>query len=92
MKNLFLLLLLSLILFGCFKPDSDFNLKKYEYSQGDALVYENLSQYNKNSKWEIVNMNGEVVQVFKGTNPNLVTGINLPDGVYTLKLMSYRWR
>lgn len=90
MKNYFLLLVLSFFLFGCFKPESEFNLKKYEYAQGEALVYENLSQNNKNSQWEILDNNGDVMQYFDGANPNLVTGITLPDGVYTIKLTSYR--
>lgn len=90
MRNYFLLLALPFFIFGCWKPDSEFNLKKHEYAQGEALIYENLSQNDKNSKWEILNENGAVVQSFEGANPNIVTGITLPDGVYTIKLTSYR--
>ncbi|PWH86610.1 hypothetical protein [Brumimicrobium oceani] len=90
MKKYCLLFLLPLFLFACLKPKSEFNLKKYEYAQGEALIYENLSKNNKNSKWTILNNAGDELQYFEGANPNIVTGITLPDGVYTVRLNSHR--
>lgn len=74
---------------GCKKPESNYILNQYEYSAGDMLLVENLSINNKETKWEVVSPNNEVIQTSGLKHPSLILGIMYPDGQYTLKLTSY---
>ncbi|MFK7785218.1 MAG: hypothetical protein AB8B56_08880 [Crocinitomicaceae bacterium] len=85
--TLFLILFLTV---GCKKqPTSEFKLIKYEYSQGEAIEYENYSIDDESSKWEIINLDGNVSQEFEGAHPTMITNILYPDGIYTIRLTTY---
>ncbi|MGM0479836.1 MAG: hypothetical protein ACQERC_11485 [Bacteroidota bacterium] len=74
---------------GCKKPESNYILNKYEYSAGEMLLVENLSINDKETRWEVVSPDNEVIQTSEEKNPSLILGILNPDGQYTLKLTSY---
>lgn len=74
---------------GCKKPDSNFILHKFDYSAGDMLLVENLSKNDKQTNWEIVSPDEEILQTSDDVNPSFILGIMDPDGYYTLRLTSY---
>lgn len=80
--------LIVFTVFGCKKPESNYILNQYEYSAGDMLLVENLSINTKETKWEVIASDDEVIQTSEVKNPSLVLGIMIPDGYYTLKLTS----
>jgi len=84
------ILLLSL---GCRKtPDSNFTLKKYEYSAGDILEFENLSVKYAHCTWEILNSDGNITQSFDEKNPSIVLDILAENGAYILRLTTFNKR
>jgi hypothetical protein len=88
----FKILSIALVLYsisGCKKPESNYILNKYEYSAGDMLLVENLSINSKETKWEVISPENEIIQTSELKNPSLILGIMNPDGYYTLKLTSY---
>jgi hypothetical protein len=72
------------------KPHSEFALNQYEYAAGDAVDYDNFSMNDEISEWKIVNSQSEIVDTFSGKYANIVIGILNPDGVYTLRLNSFK--
>lgn len=74
---------------GCKKPESNFRLNKYEYAAGEMLLLENLSINAKETTWEIISPENEIIETSNQKNPSLILGIMIPDGFYTLKLTSF---
>jgi hypothetical protein len=53
------------------------------------LLVENLSINNKETKWEVISPENEIIQTSELKNPSIILGIMNPDGYYTLRLTSY---
>lgn len=88
----FKILSIAIILYsvsGCKKPDSNYVLNQFEYSAGDMLLVENLSINNKETKWEVISPENEIIQTSELKNPSIILGMMNPDGYYTLRLTSY---
>lgn len=79
-------ILILLVTVGCKKPQASFVLKKYDYAAGDMLEIENTSLSGKGYYWEVLSVDGTVVDSSESKNPALVLGLMIPDGVYTVKL------
>jgi hypothetical protein len=78
---------------GCRKkPESNFTLKKYEYSAGDVLEFENLSINYAYCKWEILNSSGTITQSSEEKYPNIVLNILSENGAYTTRLTTFNKR
>jgi hypothetical protein len=89
-KYILTLLIIPILIIGCRKtPDAQFSLNQYEYSAGEAIVYDNLSVNYESCQWEIINNNNDTTQTFIEINPNIVTSILSEDGVYRLKLTAF---
>ena len=93
LKFLSIIIVLLILNYGCRKaPESNFSLKKYEYSAGDAIEYDNLSINSANCKWEIINSSGTITKSYEEKNPNIVLNILSENGAYTIRLTNFNKR
>ncbi len=93
LKFLSFIILVLILNYGCKKaPESNFALKKYEYSAGDVLELENLSINYAKCKWEIINSSGTITQSYEEKYPNIVLNILSENGAYTIRLTTFNKR
>jgi hypothetical protein len=90
MNRIVILIFSAFIIIGCKKPKPEFALKKFEYSAGDIIEYENHSENQKNCLWEIFNQNGDSISAFIGNYPTIKLGLLLSDGIYSIQLSAHK--
>ena len=85
------LLLLFLVTSSCKKEVvSEFILQEHEYSAGEFIKYENLSENSKGYKWELLDPSGKLMVSSAVKNPDLQIPIGGSDGQWTIRLTSWK--
>jgi len=76
---------------GCKKPESNFRLNKYEYAAGEMLLLENLSINAKETTWEIISPENEIIETSKqGLIPVLIrTGVFYGTGIENINITQH---